>query len=464
MAPAALSRACQALASAALVSCSGCDGDSDVQPHSDASSGGASGTGASGGLGGWVSGGTGGTGNSGASAATGGKTGDGGGWQPNPADWETPAWNPPECNYLQAKDAKQALPPIPWIDCDNGVAGCVYLDTSAVPGKSSVPGAKLGHRMEISSASGKVLFSLPMMFDTYDNTTAVYDLNGPLAAWRAPDMLTNCVIGDARFGETSGASVRVHYDTVPKGGQRSRVVYGKIGEMLSSAPRYVDMNEAVTGSTIASVQQVQFSKDLMVLDMIAPNVLYTWTYTGKPQLLPRPADVSEDHNPVVFGKELLFTREFKGLAVRHPSGAVEMLHTRPNVWAAFFQTDYVNIAWQELGQSGVLELWTSPFVTTSGAFKARKVRVVEGISNNLVSAGFGEDWWVYRKSLDTLRAVRIKDGYWVDAPPPKGMGWQEPVDVVNGEIWGQLRPVPGAQTITSSLARVPIAALGAPKP
>ncbi len=465
MAPATLARACQALSCAALVSCSGCDGDSGAQPRTDASAGGTAGTGATAGLGGWVSGGgSGGSGNSGATAATGGTTGDGSGWQPNPADWETPAWNPAGCNYLQAKDAKQAMPPMPWIDCDNGVTGCLHLDTSALPGASNVPGSKLGHRMEITKVSGKVLYSLRLIFDTRDNATAIYDLNEPLAAWRSPNTLTGCIVGDARFGEKSGASLLVNYDTIPKGGRQSRVVYGEIGEMLSSSPKHVDVTQAVTGNNLTSVHQVQFSKNFMALAMIVPNIIYTWTYTGKPELLPRPPDVSEDNAPIVFGNELLFTREFKGLAVRHPSGVVEMLHTRPNVWATDFRTDYTDIAWQELSQSGALELWTSPFATTPAAFKAKKVRVVEGITNTLVSAGFGEGWWVYRKSLDTLRAVRIVDGHWVDAPAPKGMGWQRATDVVNGEIWGQLRPVPGAQTITSSLARVPIAALGTPKP
>ncbi|HMR78119.1 MAG TPA: hypothetical protein PKD61_23575, partial [Polyangiaceae bacterium] len=397
MAAGRLASGAQALACAALVGCSGCDGSAgDAQPGRDASPDGAADVGGSGGSGAAGSGGTGALGGSGGTLA------DGGGWQPNPADWKTPTWNPPQCNYLQAVDASKALPPMPWIDCDNGIGGCVYLDTSAVPGKTTVVGAKLGNLMEVTRRSNQTRFSTPLALGTNDIVAAVYDLDGPLAAWRAPNMLTGCFIGDARFGETQGASVRVHYK-VSSNELRSRVVFDESDEMISAEPKYVDINESVTGSLLATVNQVQFSKDLMAFRLIAPTVLYTWTFAGKPQLLPRPLDVSEDHSPIVYGKELLFTREFKGLAVRHPSGAVEMLHTKPNVWSALFRTDYVDIAWQELGQNGVLELWTSPFATSPAAFQARKVRVVEGIADNLVSSAFGEGWWVYRKSVDTLR-------------------------------------------------------------
>lgn len=442
-----------ALACTVVVGCSACDGTSGRAR--DAGLGG-TGDAAAGGTGGLS-----GVGNDGARTGTGGGTRS---WHPSPAHWETPVWNPADCNFLQAKNASEALPSTPWIDCNSGIAGCLVLDTSAVPGEGNVPGSKLGHLMEVAKVNGKVHFSLPLLFGAKDNVSAVYDVDGPLAAWRAPDMLTGCVIGDARFGEASGASVRVHYDTVPKGGRRSRVVYGTISQMLSSAAQYVDMSEASTGSTISSVHQVQFSSDLMVMDMIAPNVLYVWDYAGTPQLVPQPSDVSEDHSPVVLGKEVLFTREFKGLAVRHADGSVEMLHTKPGVWAAVFLTDYEDFAWQELGQTGVLELWASPFATTAPAFKPKKVRTVEGISNNLVSSGFGEGWWVYRKSLDALRAVRVSDGQWVDAPAPEGMGWQRVIDVVDGEIWALVRSLSGAETVTTSLARVPIGALGAPMP
>lgn len=458
MAAGRLASGAQALACAALVGCSGCDGSAGgAKPGQDASLGGAADAGGSGGSGAASSGGTGALGGSGGALA------DSGGWQPNRADWKTPAWNPPQCNYLQAVDASKALPPMPWVDCDNGIGGCVYLDTAAVPGKTSVVGAKLGHLVDVKRLGSQLLYSAPLFFSTYDAATAIFDLNGPVAAWRSPDTATGCVVGDARFGEMAGTSVRFVYK-LSSDALRTRIVFGEIDQILSSAPKQVDLDESVTGSALGIATQVHFSSDLMAFGLIAPTVLYTWTYTGKPQLLPRPLDVSEDHSPIVYGKELLFAREFKGLAVRHPTGAVEMLHTKPNVWSALFRTDYVDIAWQELGQSGVLELWTSPFATSPASFQARKVRVVEGIADTLVSSAFGEGWWVYRKSVDTLRAVRIADGYWVDAAPPKGMGWQEPVDVVNGEIWGQLRPVPGAQTVTTSLARVPIAALGTPQP
>ncbi|MEZ4220181.1 MAG: hypothetical protein R3B13_04565 [Polyangiaceae bacterium] len=451
-----------ALVCGAVAGCSACDAppegatsidSGDVDSASGGSGTGSTASGATGGAGAAVSGGTGG--------GTGGSTADGGGWQPNPADWKTPAWNPTGCNYLQAIDAKQALPPMPWVECDNGVSGCIYLDTSLVPGRASVVGSKVAHVSEVTTVNGPTQFTLLFFLATYDHAAVILDLKGPIAAWRAPDSLTGCALGEARFGQTPGASLRP-FHKLSGGGIASQVVYGSVESMLSGQPAWLDFDNGP--AAFASIMEVHFSKDLMAFLTLAPKALYTWDYAGEPKAIPKPAGVSEDVTPIVSGKELLFTREFKGLAVRHDGGSVELLHSKPGVWVTGLQSDYVDLTWEELDQNGILEAWTSPFATSAAAFKPRKIRVVDGIQNTLVASAMGEGWWVYRKDEVTLRAVRISDGYWVDAPPPKGMGFQQPIDVVDGEIWSILRPTPNVVSANNSIVRVPIASLGTPKP
>ncbi|MBX3125804.1 MAG: hypothetical protein KF718_03780 [Polyangiaceae bacterium] len=426
-----------------------------------------------GGTGGWAwdsgsGGSTGGTGGATPSGGTGGTTGDGG-WPVDPALWKTPAWNPPGCNFLQATEPVKAVPATPWVACDNGVAGCQLLETSLVPGEKTAAHSKFGALNNARRQNGSTYFSGVLMLGTYDHAATVYALDAtPLAVWRAPDTLANgCTVAESTFGEHGGVSSRFRYRVVV-GESAVRIIYGELPALLGPNPSYLDMDKSVTGLELFTVNHVRFSSTMMALYTGLNPHVYVWPYSGTPTQIPKPADVSEQHSPIVIGSEVVFTRygspTSTGFAVRRANGNVDMLHTKPTAWAAKLRKDDANYVWQELTDTGILELWTSPLTKPVTAFQPKLVRVVESASGSFVGAAFGEGWWVYRKDIDTLRAVRISDGHWVDMPPPKDKGWIEPFAVVEGEVWANVQHVPGTANGVSSIVRVPIASLGAPKP
>ncbi len=252
-------------------------------------------------------------------------------------------------------------------------------------------------------------------------------------------------------------------------GERAhRIIYGELPALLGANPSYLDMDKSVTGLELFTVSDVRFSNSMFALQTgLSPHV-YTWNYAGKPVQIPRPTDVAEQHSPIVLGSEVVFSRygtaTSTGFAVRRENGNVEVLHTKSTAWSTFLERDSASYVWQELTTGGVLELWTSPLTVPVAPFQPTLVRVVDATSGNFVAAAFGEGWWVYYKDIDTLRAVRISDGHWVDMPPPKDKGWIEPFAVVDGEVWANVQHVPGTSNGVSSIVRVPIAALGTPKP
>lgn len=464
---AAVVRLTGATALCLLASCAGCERESPAEPHPNPD--GASATGATGGWG-WDSGTGGSTGGSGGATPTGGTGGTtaDGGWPVDPTLWKTPAWNPPGCNFLQATDPKKAIPATPWTTCNNGVTGCQMLDTSLVPGRSSVAHSKFGALNNARRHNGSTYFSGVLMLGTKDHAATVYALDAtPLAVWRGPDTVTGCTVSESSFGEDGGVNSRFGYRVGP-GVSSHRIIYGELPALLGTTPQYLDMDKSVTGLELFTVSNVRFSSSMFALQTGLSPHIYTWNYSGKPVQIPRPADVSDQFMPIVVGSEVVFSRygtpTSTGFAVRRQNGNLEVLHTRPTAWAVGLATDAANYVWQELTNSGVLELWTSPLTNPVTAFQPKLVRVVEGTGGKLVSAAFGEGWWVYYKDIDTLRAVRISDGHWVDMPPPKDKGWIEPFAVVDGEVWANVQHVPGTSNGVSSIVRVPIAALGTPKP
>ncbi|MBX3131547.1 MAG: hypothetical protein KF718_32820 [Polyangiaceae bacterium] len=462
-------RLIRAAALGLLASCTACDGESPPAKPADAAAGGGS---ATGGTGGWqwdsaAGGTTGGTGGTPPTGGTGGSATDGG-WPVDPTVWKTPAWNPPGCNFLQATDPEKAIPATPWVGCGNGVTGCQMLDTTLVPGRATVAHSKLGGLNHVERKAGVTRFSTALMLGTYDHVAAVFALDAtPLAVWRAADTLVGCSVGDSTFGEDGGVSSRFGYPVVP-GERAHRIIYGDLPVLLGAAPTYLDMDKSVTGLELFTVNHVRFSSSVLALWTAFNMQVYVWPYSGKPVQVPKPADVSEQHSPIVVGSEVVFTRygspTSTGFAVRRANGDMDVLHTKPTAWAAKLRTDGSHYVWQELSDTGVLELWTSPLTKPVTAFQPKLVRVVESASGKFVDTAFGEGWWVYRKDIDTLRAVRISDGHWVDMPPPKDKGWIEPFAVIDGEVWANVQHVPGTANGVSSIVRVSIASLGAPQP
>ncbi len=441
------------------VACAGCTGDDQGAGGSGGSSGASVDAGGAGG-----SGATGGSSTDGSADAAPDVAGDS-----YTEGWELAPWNPPGCQILRAVDLAKAVPPLVWKDCDNGVVGCQYLDTSMLEGTPNKNGDKLGPGFKVAKSSGKTFFSIAVIFALYQGGLVTYEVDaGPRAAWRS-DSTTPCVLGRFNFGVESGSALTVSSTVTNE--IASVVLYNKSDPTSPDQGSSFIIDKTLTQNSLAGVFGVEFSSTLMALEMGLDALLYVWDFgSGKPKLIPRPPDIAEDYRPIVQGNEMAFIRDSaittaRNFAVRHADGTIETLYKKSSVWAIDLHGDGVDYAWQELNETtNVLELWSSPFTMSPASFQPKKVRTIED-ATTLVRAGFsGEGWWVYYKDDATLRAVRLSDGMWLDAAAPSGFGWVTPFGVVNGEIWSTIHVAPGSVATVYSIARVPIASLGTPKP
>jgi hypothetical protein len=451
-----------ALAAVLANSCSGCGGG-EPNPAGDAAhSGGGSGAGGApvGGTGGVAGKGGGGTGASSGSAGV--DAGPG---------WELAPWSPPGCQILRATDLESSVPPLVWKDCGNGVAGCVYLDTSSLPGHPNANGDKIRQRIGVARRSSTTFFTVSAIYGKFVGGPVLYELGvGPRAAWKSDVEATSCNAGGVVFGEEGGAAIKFSHtmaaDTITSG-----VLWNKTESWKLDDSPVLWVDKAVTENGLTGVFDVRFSSSLMALVIAPSGRIATWDFSAAtPALIPRPADVAQDSNTVVKGNEVVFQRDGpvatgRAFAVRHAGGTVENLYQKPSVWAVDLRSDGVDLVWQELDETtNVLELWSAPFTTSPASFAAKKVRTIESPPTVLVRAGFaGEKWFVYTHADTALRAIRLTDGAWVEAPPPAGFGWVTAFGVVNGEIWSTIFVSPGTNATNYSVARVPISSLGAPQ-
>lgn len=393
---------------------------------------------------------------------------DGDGWTTTPDAWEPVSWNPPGCQILRANDVTKALPEFGWLDCKNGIAGCVYLDTSRLPGLPNNKGAMLHHAWDVRATPAGTSFALSVIYNKTDDGCALFVPSGPVAAWRS-DSVTKCNVNDLVFGE--GNLLAVRYSRIVDAGIISAALFGPRDVVVGGGGAHVVVDESVTGNSLAALARVQLTQSTMALEMGVSPYVYSWDYSAaKPKLIPRPPDVQEDYGAIVKGSEIVFVRDgavasARAFAVRHADGKVENLFQKPSVWAAFLRSDGDWFAWQELSQAdggAVLEAWKSPFATTPAGFKPQKLASVP-VAQSFVLAGLAGGWWVYRASSNTLRAVRLADGKHLDVAAPAGFGWINPFGVVDGELWAQIHLVPGTDNNVYSVARLPISALGQPQ-
>jgi len=449
------------LALAGFVACASCSGDEQRSAPDAGLAGGTGGDAALGGSGGGSGGALGG--------GTGGTLADA---LPdvNEPGWELAPWNPPGCLILRATDLAKAVPPLVWNDCNNAVAGCVYLDTSLLPGHPDKNGDKVSQTFDVARRGTATLFTIVAKYGKFEGGPIIYELgHGPRAAWKSDRIKTECSAGGVVFGAAGGAAIdfgRVINDEIV-----SFVLHSKSQSWNLDGSPVLQVDKTLTGNPLAGVFDVKFSPTTMALEMGMNALIWVWDFgSGPPVLIPRPANVEQDYGAIVKGTDVVFMRYSsddtgRAFAVRHASGAVETLYQKPSVWADALESDGSDFVWQEWHlTTNVVELWTAPWTASPASFAPKKVRTVDG-SQKFVSAGYrGEKWWVQRRDESTLRAIRITDGAYLDVPAPSGFGWVTPLGVVDGEIWATIFVSPGSDSTTYSVVRVPIASLGTPVP
>ncbi len=373
---------------------------------------------------------------------------------------------------LRAVDPEKALPPLAWLPCENGVSGCVLMDTSMLPGDGTYdPNAKLGPLAGVYHYPTRTLFTVGINFDKYDKVEALYQLGkGAIAAWRANNK-DNCWIGRAYLG-SAGVIQSTNHDLSDTEGEEL-LHYGPVDQIVADTAPSVKIDKSVTGVGLRGTIRGQLGSTRMALEVIPYSTVYVWDMVGpKPIAIPKPTGINEDLHLTLRGDEVLFERDgdlsVAGIAIQHADGSVEMLYQKPGVWVSWLASDGVDVVWQELtqydGGGGKLELWTSPWASHKASFKPRKVADLPG--SLFVRGGYsGGGWYPFYFDDGTLRVIRISDGAHVDVPAPPGYGWIDPWGVVDGEIWATVHvPRDGGFGVVHSIARVPVASLGNPTP
>lgn len=381
--------------------------------------------------------------------------------------WALAPWNPPGCEMLQALSPSTALPPMTWHQCPGGLAGCLYFDTDAfVAFDSQTPKGKLGAGVHVTNAAGMTRFVLSVGLGPGMTALAVYELPaGPVAYWKENDTSQDCRLTGF---DVNGSQLAVEVLRLSGGG--SRVVFGEMNDLLAGTGPLLDLNKSTVGSDVM-VHDVTWSQQVMALGVnIAPKV-YTWTFGSQPpQLIQEPMTISEDLVSAVVGGNVLLERdgtpEARGIWVRTPDGAVTPLYQKPSVYIGHVASDGKDILWQEsvTDDGGEhCELWTAPWTTDPASFTPHELRKL-GDLGWYHAFFFAEGWYVVTEGDAILRAVRASDGAYVEAAPPDGYGWIRPWGVLNGEIWVTLHQQPGGLGVVNTVARVPIASMGVPKP
>ncbi len=419
--------------------------------------------------------GNGGVGANGGSGAggTGGATDAGGdAWTTDPAAWKNPPWNPPGCNVLRAVDLAKALPPLDWVPCNNGIKGCVLMDTSQLPGPGAFsPNMRLGVLAGVYQYGTRIIFSVGVPFSGYDWTSVIYEVGkGPIAAWRARND-EPCSMGRAYLWK-GGVLQQTNLD--PDGGYAQILHYGTVDQLVNGTASSILIDGTVTGNPQLSVLSGELGVSQMALELgPGGSTIYVWDMgSGKPVATSKPAGSWDDYNISVKGSEVLFERDGDlskaGIALRRSDGSVVMLYQKPGVWVSWLASDRTDVVWQELtqydGGGGKLELWTSPWADDPSLFKPRKVASLPG-SFFVVGGYSGGGYYPFYLDDGTIRAVRLSDGAHIDIPAPPGYGWINPWGVVNGEIWCPVHiPRDAGLGVPRSIARIPLASLGAPTP
>lgn len=437
-------------------------GDSSFTGSPDASagaSGGPAGTGgASGGTGGTGGGGTGGSsaggsgGGSGGAAGTGGSGGSLEGWSPV-------AWNPDWCTVYQADDPAQALPPEKWLPCDNGIAGCVYLDTAAMTDVPQTTNTKLFPSQVVATPDGAVVLGLNYVYGPSEYAAAVYEIGkGPRAAWRGVTT-SACTFGGIRV---SPAHFAVKLGGLTSG-NGSRVAYGTLSS--ASVAGFVDVAPPAVG-TLHGVYDVRITDSLTAFHLFAPADIAVSGYPPTTLEMVPKIDGTQYAQLVAKGSEIIFYRdtvpEDRAILARRTDGTVVTLYKKPSVYIGKLGGDTERIVWQEPAGS-TNELWTATWTTDAAAFSPVKVRDLPlWPYPGFVRGAYAGGWFVYFVDAQMLRAIRVTDGKYVDVPVPKGFWWADPRGAFDDEIFATLT-VPPATGNDYSFARVPIASLGVPK-
>jgi hypothetical protein len=417
-----------------------------------------------------------GVGGSGGSSA-GGIGGDpsdagGDGWATDPTAWKNPPWNPPGCNVLRATDLAKALPHLEWVPCQNGIKGCVLMDTSQLPGPGSYsPNMKLGALAGVYQYGMRTIFTVGVPFSQYDWAEAMYEVGkGPIAAWRAKNT-EPCSMGRAYLWK---GGVLQQTNLPADGGLAELIQYGTVDQLVADTAPRIRIDGTVTGNAQLGVLSGELGVSQMALELgPGGSSVYVWDMSsGKPVATPKPAGSWDDYNMTVKGSEVLFERDGDvskaGIALRHSDGSVVMLYEKPGVWVSWLASDGTDVVWQELtqydGGSGKLELWASPWADDPSSFNPRKVASLPG-SFFVVGGYSGGGYYPFYLDDGTIRAVRLSDGAHIDVPAPPGYGWINPWGVVNGEIWCPVHiPRNAGLGVPRSIARIPLASLGTPTP
>ena len=339
----------------------------------------------------------------------------------------------PCCASDVALNPAETTPPLVWVPCLNGAAGCTEMPGNVNGAQASVaqngtPGYLALYRGLSSSEEEADIYS----FSSLAPVAATWFSSG------SPTSMLPCDTG-ATVGEMSATVVGFVYASAPVG----TFVASGAPTSLSTAPPFVQV--ASTDLSLMGLQGVGNSDATLGFDLYYGGALGRVSLDGGGfawAAVPGGVNFVFASRGDVFGVSNLGTAGWGQIYVLHADGTLALLRSNANAHVTGIATDGPNLYWAETYGStnnNALQtdsqIWTAPY-TDDPTELAASARQITDIRNTYVpyqAVAFGGLY------ATIAYAVRSSDGAFVPVPPAGNYQVVQVVYVTDGDLWAIMR-------------------------
>lgn len=358
----------------------------------------------------------------------------------------------PCCPTDVALDATKTAPPVQWIPCLNGAAGCLEMKA----GWNGVGGQFSGAQVSTDPAGSPANLYI---YRRLANTEGEEDIYGfgtmsPLGAWRPAIGSTACFTETviAGFSATTVAFVN-------SGAPPGTFVASSAPASLAASPHFVSV--ANTNLMLRYLQGLGSSETTLGFDL-GPSIwlgrapLDGGGYTTA--VVPGQVSLAFVSRDDVFGQSTHGAAGWGQVYVFQPNNALVLLRGNPSAHVTGVATDGPNLYWAETygstdiqAQQTDTQIWTAPY-TDDPTQLAATARQIADIKNSYVpyqAIAFGGYY------ATALYVVRVADGAVLPAPSAGTYTYWDLVYVTGSELWAIMGEPHGPNGI--AFARVQLA-------
>ncbi len=339
----------------------------------------------------------------------------------------------PCCASDVAIDPAQAEPPIAWVPCVNGAAGCTEM-----PGGDSVDLAQVS--VAPDGTPGYLLLYRRLSANGLENEADIYafsTLTPQAATWFSGGSTTSMLPCETltAVGETSATVLGFDYIGAPVG---SYLMNGPPSS-FSAVPPFVQV--ASTDLTLDGLQGWGSSDTTIGFDLSFGGALGRVSMDGggfASGAVPGGVGFTFASRADVFGVSSLGTAGWGQIYVLQPDGTLTLFRSNPNAHVTGIATDGPNLYWAETYGStnnNALQtdsqIWTAPY-TDDPTVLAATARQVADIPNTYVpyqAVAFGGLY------ATIAYAVRSSDGAFVPVPTAGNYQIRQVVYVTESDVW-----------------------------